>query len=245
MVIGNFSTSQVARKRRGLFFPLMAWVMLVIVFFGFAPTLYLRVLGTEQLPAALQKIPGHLYSHGAALTAWFLLFCTQATLIALRRPNIHRTLGLLASIAAIAVVVTTLITIQQAIAHPVRVSLGDNPVMFFMNALGVLQFAVLVVCGILFRNRSETHKRLMYLASVPLLSAAISRLPGAVSLPVAAVANVSLIFLLLLIARDLLSDRKLHPATIWGGIVLIIVPRLFFIPFGLSPLGKRIVDALA
>ena len=245
MELRSGTMSSLQGQKAMWFFPLMAWLMLAVVLIGFAPTLYLRPLGNEQLPTALRTLPGHLYAHGVALSAWFLLFVTQTMLIANRRYQMHRTIGSLAIIVALAVILTTSVTLQHAISNPVRLPLKDNPVVFFTNAMSVLQFAVLVSCGVAFRARSDTHKRLMYLANVSLLTAAISRWPGVIDLPPAAVANISLVFLLALIVRDMLVEKRLHRATIWGGIVFSIVSRLVFISLGLSPLGRWSVDALA
>ena len=72
--------------RRGnsgkLFFVGLATVMLATVAAGFAPSLYLRGLGTVGLPPTLQTLPAYAYLHGIALTGWFLLFFAQALLVA-------------------------------------------------------------------------------------------------------------------------------------------------------------------
>ena len=227
------------------FFPLMALCMVIIVAIAFSPTLYLRPLGSADLPVSLQRLPLHIYVHGIALTVWFLLWFAQTLLVATGRVGAHRTVGLIAAFAAIAVVTTSLISTQQVIDHPVRLPLRENPAVFFGNVLSVLQFAVFVACGVLLRSRRQAHGRLMYLANVPLLASAVSRLPFAAHLPIVAVVNIPLLFLLALIAHDLCQARRLHPATLWGGVVGIIVPRLIFIPMGMSPIGRWVVDTLS
>jgi hypothetical protein len=44
----------------------------------------------------------------------------------------------------------------------------------------MLVFAILATAGILYRRRPETHKRLMLVATISLLGAAISRWPFAI-----------------------------------------------------------------
>jgi len=225
------------------FFLVMAAIMVVVVGWGFGPSLYLRGLGTENLPPGLQALPWYAWAHGVALTTWFLLFAAQATLIASNRMEIHRSLGVVGAITATVVIVTTLVTIQHAIATPVRSAL--QPVVLFFNLMGVVQFSVLVGCALRFRRQPEVHKRLMFLANVPLLGAAVSRLPEISELSPLIVPNLPLLLLAALIARDLVVDRRLHRAVLWGGLVLLIAPRPIVAAFGLSGLGRTIAQALA
>lgn len=227
------------------FFPVMALCMVFIVGLAFAPTLYLRPLGTGHLPAGLRQLPAHIYIHGMALTAWFLLWFVQTLLAASGRIAAHRALGIATVGTAMLVIATSLYTTQQVIDHPVRLSLRENPVVFFGNVLSILQFACFVGLGVLFRARRQAHGRLMCLANVSLLASAVSRLPFAEHLPLVVVVNLPLLFTLALIAHDLRQHRRLHPATLWGGVVGFMVTRVVFIPMGMSPIGRWVVDALA
>jgi hypothetical protein len=191
------ATVKANEPRPRWFFPVMVAVMLVVVGWGFGPSLYLRGLGTDNLPANLQVIPGYAWAHGVALTTWFLLLAVQTTLVASNRIAIHRSLGVVGAITATAVIVTTLVTVQHAIATPVRFPLP--PVVFFFNVLSVVQFAVLVGCALRFRSQPAVHKRLMFLASVSLLGAAVSRLPVASDLSPVVVPNLPLLLLAALI----------------------------------------------
>jgi len=227
------------------FFPAMATLMLAIVGVGFAPTFYLRGLGTEGLPPGLRSLPGYAYPHGFALTVWFLLFFAQTVLVASKHTWLHRRLGIAGVIAATAVVMTSFVVLQRAIGGTMRAPLLDVPVVVFFNLLALIQFSVLVAYALRFRREPEIHKRLMFLANVPLLTAAMARLPGVVELPLLVAVNLSLVLLVALIARDFAVDRRLHRATLWGGIVLLIAPRPIVAALGLSGLGRAIVEALA
>src|SRR4029434_7529067 len=81
-----------ARRHRA-FFPAMSSLLIVFVFLVFAPTYYLRTAGAR-------LIPGYLRVHGAAMTAWFLLWLVQTALIATRRRAVHRRLGVAGAIVA-------------------------------------------------------------------------------------------------------------------------------------------------
>src|SRR5207253_1731970 len=57
---------------------------------------------------------------------------------------------------------------------------GVNPLSFLTIALGdMLVFASLVGAAFYFRRRADTHKRLMLLATIAILAAAVARLPFA------------------------------------------------------------------
>jgi len=232
-----------AGATRGLldrwFFVAFAALAIIIVAVGFAPTYYLRAFGTEALPPELRVLPFYLHLHGVALTLWFLLYFVQAMLVATGRRDWHRSLGVVGLIVGVAVIVTTSIALlQQESVSPVRPAL--LPVPFFLNLGGVLETAVRLACGVHFRRRPEVHKRLMYLTGVPLLGAALSRVPGAIPF----VPLLPLGLLLALTIRDLALTRRVHPATVWGGLVLTLVIGAMSVALGQSALGHAIVDAL-
>jgi hypothetical protein len=232
----NPGVGALAKPRLRWFFPAMATLMLTIVGVGFAPTFYLRVFGTEGLPPGLQSLPGHVYAHGFALTVWFLIFFAQTLLVASKRTWLHRRLGIAGVIAATVVVITSFVVTQRANAVPVIVVL--------FNLLALTQFSVLVAYAVRFRREPEVHKRLLFLANVPILTAAVSRLPGASELPILAVVSLSLVLLVALIARDFAVNGRLHRATLWGGIVLLIAPRPIVAALAFSELGGVFVEAL-
>ena len=84
---------------RSRFFLGMSGVLLLIVFAGFARTFYLRPLfdAGPELPAA--------YVHGAVMTAWYVIFFIQTSLVAAHRTDIHRQLGVVGATVGVGVVV--------------------------------------------------------------------------------------------------------------------------------------------
>jgi len=93
-------------------------------------------------------------------------------------------------------------------------------------------FATLVYYA--FRNRLNpaAHKRLILTATVSLMIAAIARWPWAfVHRQAHKAALVSYLFLLILVAYDLWSTRKVHRATLWGSAFLVFVYQIR-IPIG-------------
>ena len=76
------------------FFMGMALVIAAVVFFGFAPTFYLRGwYHSEPLPSVFQI-------HGFVFTLWVVLFVTQTALVSARRTDLHRKLGVLGAVLA-------------------------------------------------------------------------------------------------------------------------------------------------
>ncbi len=83
-------------------------------------------------------------------------------------------------------------------------------------------FATLVAAALYYRRRPDLHKRLMLVATITILP------PGIARWPVSFVAHVPLMFfgvtdlvLVGCIAYDLAKTRRLHPAFLWGGLLLI------------------------
>jgi hypothetical protein len=83
-------------------------------------------------------------------------------------------------------------------------------------------FSVLVTASLYYRHQSEIHKRLMLLATIAILTPAIARLPFAflANGPLAFFGLTDLI-LLACVFYDVVSRRRLHPAYLWGGLVLV------------------------
>ena len=84
---------------RSRFFIGMSLVMLLIVLIGFSPTLYLRAYFD------VPEISGSLWMHGIALTAWFVWFVLQTTLVAVDHTGLHRRMGLIGVVVGLVVLV--------------------------------------------------------------------------------------------------------------------------------------------
>ena len=221
VITTNPSTPRARRSSSHGFFVGMSTVLLALVLVGFAPTFYLRAYrGTSQLPPLVQRLPLHLYVHGVVLTLWFVLFFVQTALVASHRTNRHRRLGVAGTILAGAVVIATLITLVRAVprfmSNGLPEALMPRFAMFIIGDLGsLLVFTALVACGVSLRRRPEAHRRLMLLASISIVGPAVSRVPGAVTFPLLVVV-VQIAFLLAVLLHDVVSTRRVHPATAWG-----------------------------
>jgi hypothetical protein len=83
-------------------------------------------------------------------------------------------------------------------------------------------FAILVGTALYFRRRLETHKRLMTLAMISLLAAPIARIHFPILPPgPPTFFGLADLFIVALLVYDLVTRRKVHPATIWGGLLVV------------------------
>ena len=71
------------------------------------------------------------------------------------------------------------------------------------------------------KRRPDYHKRLMLLATIELLTAAVARISFVAPYGPAGFFGVTDLFVLALFAFDYATLRKIHPATLWGGLFLI------------------------
>ncbi|HLG57727.1 MAG TPA: hypothetical protein VI485_20455 [Vicinamibacterales bacterium] len=204
-----------SRKYDRQFYTGMAIVVAVAVVVGFAPTYYLR---PRFVPDAL---PYYLHVHGLVFSAWIAFFIAQATLVAVRRTDVHRTLGWIgAGLAALMVLAGTTAGILSG-QRDVAAGQEDAARTFLTVPLfSMAVFAALVAAAVSFRRQSETHKRLMLLATISLLDAPLARWPGAPSSLFQIYILVDL-FIVAGILYDLVSRRRVAPAYLWGGLLIV------------------------
>ena len=189
---------------------------ILIVFAGFARTYYLK--GVFGAPPILELV----HIHGIVMTSWFLLFLVQVGLVATRHTNIHRKVGVGGTILAALMVI---ISVATAISAARRgVTPGPPPLVFLVIPLGdLLVFSILVTAGISLRKKLTTHKRLMLMASMGILTPAIARIPFefiATGGPLVFFGLTDLV-ILAVVAIDTVRNRRLHPAFAWGALLVI------------------------
>lgn len=195
---------------RRYFFVVMASMVTVIVFAGFAPSFYLRA--AFQPDSNLSIL---LQIKGAVFSAWIILFLVQPILIARGSCTLHRRLGwLAAAIAAAMVGLVAGATVEEMQRVPPA---PPAPVALALNTFDMVVFAILVSSAIYLRKQPEWHKRLLLSATLVLLGAPILRLlillEGHISheLLVIDILLVDLFFLICF-ASDLATRRRIHPA---------------------------------
>lgn len=217
-----FSTPATAlpgRRFDHIFFSVTALMMAATVYVGFAPTYYMAGIFRAPLPSTI------IHIHGAAFSCWILLLITQTSLTSAGRVDIHRRLGLigfgLASVMVILGVLASTDRLARGTAPP-----GLDPYFFYIIPLGdMFIFATLIFFAYRSRSDSAAHKRIIYVATVGLLIAAIARWPMPLVRGATRAAISSYVFLILLAAYDLWSTRRIHRATVWASSFLIFVQQ--------------------
>ncbi len=217
--------SRVAERRFYLAFIL---VIFGAVLLGFSRSFFLRPWFPEWVELHTPKEPFFLL-HGVIVAAWFVVLIAQSSLVTAGRVDLHRRLGSLSMGLAAAVVVFGVAAAVIAARRPTGfVDVSTPPEVFLaIPLLGLLQYAVFVVLAYLKRGNAQTHKRLMLLTSISILSAAIIRWPIEMIYAPSPVPGfgyydlVALGYLLPLVAWDLTTLKRIHPVTLYGGLALI------------------------
>jgi len=219
-------TSNLPGKRFDhVFFPGVAWLMLIIVFVGFAPSYYLAGALSAPLPSLA------IHVHAIVFSCWILLLIAQTSLTITGRVDIHRRLGIAGLILASSMLI---VGVWAATDQLARESHVRDPLGFYIFPLAnVVAFAVLMVFAYRTRFDSAAHKRLIIVASTALMAAPIARwhLHGflhtrAFGMSAIVAERLSYSFILLLMAYDLWSTRRVQRATVWAGAFLIVFQQL-------------------
>jgi uncharacterized membrane protein YozB (DUF420 family) len=190
----------------------VAIAALVTVFVSFAPSFYLR-------PATKPALTLRVVAHGTLFSSWLVLFFVQTALAATGRIRYHRRLGLAAAGLAVIMVVTGPMI---AVALARRGAPPGDPLAFMLIILvDLLFFGMFVGAAIYYRRQPEVHKRLMLLATISMLPPGLSRWPIAVRHPTV-IPAVVVLFLGAALAFDFWTRRRIHPATLWGGLAFIV-----------------------
>src|SRR5262245_9428547 len=173
---------------RSSFFHRTAVLLLVLVFIGFARTFFLRMFFTTAPPPNLSgttDLTPRLYVHGLVMTAWFGLLVVQTALVASDRTRLHRRLGMAGSVVAVLVVVVNVWALLNAVSQQARA--GEAfPVLratLFGNLATLVMFAGCVLRALAYRHVPAVHKRLMWFASIVMVTPAISRIGRIFGLP--------------------------------------------------------------
>jgi hypothetical protein len=227
-------TREIRRAVRQRFYT-YAWVgAALILFAGFARTYFLKTFfGTPALYPLL-----HL--HGIVMTSWFLLFGAQTWLVEVHRTDLHRRLGVIGVLLASAILPVGAVVVTINLREG-RVPPGaPGPVIMALSFGSLVIFGILVAAAIYFRARSEFHKRLMLLATINLLSAAIQRIPldFIESGGVWAVFGLLDLCIVVCVVYDTLRHRRLHPAFGWGALLSIVWPALAIVLGGSIAWGR-------
>lgn len=201
------------------FFLSMCGLIFAAVFYGFGSE-YVR-FRAEYFPFPSLLV----YIHAALFFAWMFLLVAQASLVSAGRVDWHRRLGIVGFFLICAMPIVGALTVTAAVAHNRFPPGFDGPWVFYYDSMAsvLLAFPGLAYFGLRYRNSPQSHKRLILLATMVIAEAGIFRWPVRWIHEVShGVTLITYSFLLLLVAYDFYSRRKIHPTTLWGGLFLIL-----------------------
>jgi len=202
-----------------LFFFSMTVLICAAVFYGFGSE-YVR-FRAEYFPFPSLLV----YIHASLFLGWILLLLTQALLVSARRVAWHRRLGIAGFFLLCFMPISGALTATAAVAHNRVPSGSDGPSVFYYDLMAsvLLAFPVLAYFALRYRNSPKAHKRLILLATMVIGEAGITRWPVHwIHETSHGVTMVTYFFLFLIVVYDFYSRGRIHPATRWGGLFLIL-----------------------
>ncbi|MDT8070328.1 MAG: hypothetical protein ROO76_19340 [Terriglobia bacterium] len=202
------------------FFAGTAILMVVTVLAGFARTYYLAGVFHAPLPSLI------IHIHGAVFSGWLLLFIAQLSLVSLGRVDLHRRLGIVAFLYAGVMIVLGLLAATDSLVRKLGPAGRDPKVFYIIPVTEILAFAILMAFAFRYRRIPATHKRLIYVANAALVLPAIARMAaGSLKGNNPVLALISNSFLVLLVAYDYWSNRKISRATVYASLFLIFIQQ--------------------
>ncbi len=212
------------------FYTGMAIAIVAAVLVGFARTFFLRPL-FPGFPSPSETI---FYVHGTVFAAWVALLALQTSLVASGRTAVHRRVGALgAGLAAVMVALGTVAALVSARRPTGFTGVSVPPLQFLAIPLfDIVLFALFAGLAVARRREPQVHKRLMLLATLNLVGAAVARWPGVLSLGPLGFFGIADLFLVPLVVWDLRTRGRLHPVTLWGGMLMIASQPLRLIVSG-------------
>jgi hypothetical protein len=222
-----------SRSEAQSYFVWLAGAIVLLAFGGFSITYW------GPLAAGSLDVPPVVHLHGLLFSAWTLFFFTQAWLATHGGIASHRAFGLFGIALATAMVFVGAWTALEALQSAIERGFEESGRRFAIVPIsGIIFFAIVVGLAVANVRRPETHMRLMLLASISILHAAVGRITRAILAPNAPrpgegpPAPVEMTYLpgalvdLLLVAAMFLDWRtrgKIHPVYLIGGAALVAV----------------------
>jgi hypothetical protein len=243
------SASGVRAQSRN-FYLWMAGGFLAVAFGGFIPTYWAKMAGGTFHAEPIVHI------HGTLLFTWTCFYFVQTLLVAKGRTLDHRAWGLAGISLFTALMFSILVTEATVLARNQRLGFGDASLHFAAVTLTAWPLmAVIFTLAIVKIRKPESHKRLMTLLMIGMMTPAIARVfltlfapPGAVGPPPPFVALppslAADLFLVVAVVRDWRLLGRPHPVYVYGGIALI-VQQLLTGPIGASAAWVQIAKAFA
>jgi len=221
------ATASGLRAESRNFYVWMAGGFLAVAFGGFIPTYWAK------MAAGTFHAEPIIHIHGALLFSWTCFYFVQTLLVAKGRTLDHRAWGLAGISLFTAMMCSILVGEEMVLARNEALGFGEAALRFSAVTLTAWPLmAVLFVLAIVKIRKPESHKRLMTLLMIGIMTPAIARVfvtlfapPGLAGPPPAFVATppslAADLFLVVAVVRDWRMLGRPHPVYVYGGIALI------------------------
>jgi hypothetical protein len=233
--LGAVALSARARVVDRWFSVSVALMVILLNIVAFAPPLVDPSRRTVPLP-----LTPLLLLHAVVSVGWLLLFLAQTTLAATSRVTTQRRVGVVGAALSVAVVVLGVLVVMPQAQRGFDLS-GDIarlPLPTGVDGLSAtvallffpVQFGILVGAALWYRYRPRTHKRLLFAALAGITPTPVAHLIGHWVGPqpwAEALFPLSALFFVSLIAvHDRVTEGRVHPVTLWLGILVVVMERV-------------------
>lgn len=217
------ATLAAARDPRGYtadqgFFTKLAVAIAGITVAGF-------VLNAAMGRVDIAAVPPWVHIHGLLMLAWLALFVGQNRLAQIGNIALHRKFGWTGAFLVCAIVGMTCFSGVMSLALHRQPPFFSPAYFLALILVEAVSFAGMVFAGIVNRRATETHRRLMFGATIIVADPGISRIlpmpllgPWGPWLSLA----VQLCFVAAMIRHDRKVTGQVHPATFSAGLVIVM-----------------------
>ncbi len=130
----------------------MALVAEAVIFVGFSPTYYLKF----RYPVSRPLSP-LVHIHALVFTLWMIYFVAQTALISIKRPALHRKLGIVGAFLGSAVIGMGLLVAVVAMRLGHGSPTQDAEVIFLVSLVDIGSFGLFFLLGYFRRRDTEAH----------------------------------------------------------------------------------------
>jgi hypothetical protein len=208
----------------------MTFLLWASVLFGFAKTYFMAGMVAAPLPNKL------IHFHGAVFTLWMVLLAVQVGLVSAKKLQWHKQLGLAGFGLAVLMLALGVMAGTDALRRGMDGGSGLGAKTFYVIPLsGIVAFSALVYFAYRMRFKPASHKRLILIATIAISEAAIARWPIPIIQEKPQLRLVVILaFLLMIVAYDLASLKRVHKTTLLASAFVMAV-MLVRIPLAMTP----------
>jgi hypothetical protein len=199
----------------------------LFIFIGFAPTYFLSPF--VERPTYAPPLSIYLHLHAGIFTAWLALFVAQTALVRADRRDLHRRLGALGLIVAVAIVTINFMTVINAIDSGRASPVGPPIPRLYLALSASLIAGGFVFAGLYWRRNTAAHKRLMLLATISMMGPAMNRftrqfdLTNLLDMDRTAIAlSATLALYGVCMLNDYRMQRRVHPVYVLGAAIVVL-----------------------